>query len=145
MARGAPYAALSKNRIETMFKLLRPKKGKVFLDLGSGDGRVVTYFANKGVESYGIEINPIIFLISKLKMKKEKVNNAKIILGDYWNEDFSKYDYISLWVVPHTMPLLEKKLKKELKKGTLVVSNHLEFPNWKYKKHLNDVYLYQKS
>lgn len=143
MARGAPYAALSKNRIETMFKLLRPKKGKVFLDLGSGDGRVVTYFANKGVESYGIEINPLFYFISKIKTRR--LTKSHIYLGDYWKEDFSKYDYISLWVVPHTMPLLEKKLKKELKKGTLVVSNHLEFPNWKFKKHLNDVYLYQKN
>ena len=143
MIGGAPYAALSHNRIVTMYKLLKPKKGRRFLDLGSGDGRVVKYFAKKGVDSYGIEINPLIYVVSKFNTRGIKKSHIK--LGDYWGEDFSKYDYISLWVVPHTMPRLEKKLKKELKKGSLVVSNHLQFKKWKYEVVENDVYLYRKN
>lgn len=54
MIRGAPYAGISNSRINIMYELLDPKKGKLFLDLGSGDGRVVSYFAKKGVVSHGI-------------------------------------------------------------------------------------------
>ncbi len=142
---GAPYAALSKKRIKTMKELLNPKQGKKLLDLGSGDGRIVIAFNNDGIDAYGIELNPILVLVSKFKMRKQKLKSKKIIFGDYWRHDFSKYNYITVWVVPPTMGRLEKKLLKELKPGALVASNHLKFPNWKYSKKKNDVYLYKKQ
>lgn len=143
MIRGAPYAALSQKRKAAMFEILSPKKGKLFLDLGSGDGRVVSYFSKKGIKSYGIEINPLLYFVSKLKTRNLK--NAHIKLGDYWKEDFSRYDYIAVWVFPHTLDRLEKKFLREMRKGSFVVSNHYQFKNWKCKKSKNDIYLYEKN
>ena len=142
MFKGAPFAALSSNRIETMIELLQPEKDKRLVDLGSGDGRIVIAFAKKGIQSYGYEIIPIIYLWSLINLKRKKVMNAKITLGDYWNKDLSKFDYVAVWGTPYMMGRLEKKLLKELKPGSKVVSNHSQFPNWKAKKKKNDVYLY---
>lgn len=139
--RGAPYAGLSKKRIDIMMKFLNIKKGK-FVDIGSGDGRIVIAAAKHGVKSYGIEINPLLVLISQLKLRKEKLKNAHIIFGDCWKHSFSVYDYISLWGTQHMLNALENKLLSELKPGTRVVSNHYKFPNWKAKKSKNDVHLY---
>lgn len=141
---GAPFAALSQDRIKTMFRLLGPVKGKSFLDLGSGDGRIVMAASKKGLHANGYEINPLLVLISRLKLKKSKLS-GQIYLKDYWHDDLGKFDYISVWGLPPMMIRLEKKLLRELKPGTKVVSNHLQFPSWKFSKKENDVYLYIKS
>ncbi len=143
MFRGAPFAAISKSKINTMLKLLNTTKGKKFLDLGSGDGRIVNEASKRGLKAYGYEINPFLVLISRYKLKKSK-SNGRILLKNYWRENLGEFDLITVWGVPHMMKRLEKKLLKELKPGAKVVSNHLQFPNWKEKKSDNGVFLYIK-
>lgn len=141
MVRGAPFAALSKDRIKTFFELLKPVRGKRFLDLGSGDERIIIEASKYKLDSYGFEINPILLLISIIKIKRTG-SDGKVFLKDYWREDLSNFDYIAVWGVTTMMGRLEKKLLKELKPGAKVVSNHLTFPNWRCSKKKNDVYLY---
>jgi len=141
---GAPYAALGKKRVRTMFDLLEIEKGKSSIDVGSGDGRIVIEAAKHGLQAYGVEINPILFVISKLNIKRTGVKNAKILLKDMWQVDYSHYDYITVWGTKHMVRNLGIKLKKEVKPGTKIVSNHFQFENWKPKKIKNDVYLYTK-
>lgn len=143
MFRGAPFAAISKGKINTMLKLLNPSKGKKFLDLGSGDGRIVNEASKRVLKAYGYEINPLLVLISRYKLKKGG-SNGRILLKDYWRENLADFDYIAVWGLPHMMKRLEKKLLRELRPGTKVVSNHSKFPNWKAEKNENDVFLYIK-
>lgn len=145
LLRGAPFAGIGKERMRVMLELLNAKKGKSFVDVGSGDGRIVIEAARKGLNAYGIEINPLLVAISLWKIKESKLKNARILLKDFWKQDFSNFDYVSIWGTTHMMKFLEKKLLKELKPGAKVVSNHFQFPNWQPKKIKNDVYLYVKS
>lgn len=142
LIKGAPLAPLGRKRIETMFELLEIKSGKKLADLGSGDGRIVIEAAKHGITASGFEINPLLYLISKMKLKINKAKHSKIYCKSYWKEDLSSYDYITLYGTSHIMKGLEKKLLKELKPGAKVVSNHFRFPNLKVKKQINDVYLY---
>jgi cyclopropane fatty-acyl-phospholipid synthase-like methyltransferase len=142
--KGAPYAAIGITRLEDMLSLLELKKGEKLIDIGSGDGRIVIAAAKKGLDSYGIEINPLLVLVAKKRIKQQKLKNAHILLQDCWKYDISKFDYITIWGTTHMMKHLEKKLSKELKPGAKVVSNHFRFPNWKYKKVKDDVYLYER-
>lgn len=144
MLRGAPFAALSNSRIRTMFELLEVKKAAKFLDLGSGDGRIVLFASKVGLEAYGYEINPLLVIFSRIKIIKNK-SKGIIKLTDYWSKSLETYDYIAVWGVPMMMKRLEKKLLNELQPGAKVVSNHYPFPNWKTHKIKNDVYLYIKS
>ena len=66
---GPIFAPSSETAISTMLKLAKIKPGVRIADLGSGDGRVVRAFAKKGVEVHGFEINPLLVLISKNKIK----------------------------------------------------------------------------
>jgi precorrin-6B methylase 2 len=142
LIKGAPFAPLGKKRMEAMFELLNCEKGKKLVDLGSGDGRIVIAAVKYEIKAYGFEINPLIAFVSKIKIRKLKLKNAKVYIKDYWKIDLSDFDCVTLYGTPHIMGNLEKKLLKELKPGAKVVSNHFKFPNLKVVKQLNDVYLY---
>src|SRR3989344_5383126 len=98
---GAPflpsYIKNGKVKLESLFNLLRENSCKKFMDLGSGDGRVVIDFAKAGFESYGVEINPLLVLWSKLKIKKLGLKNAKIKWGNIWPTDLSGFDSVFIF------------------------------------------------
>src|SRR3989344_9046692 len=57
------------------------KKGEKVIDLGSGDGRLMIAFAKKGCSVEGVEINPILVLISKIWIRKAGLKDkAKVRL-----------------------------------------------------------------
>ncbi len=80
---GAPflpsYRRQKREILKPLFELARQAPGNKFVDLGSGDGRVVIEFAKQGFESWGVEFNPILVLWSRIKIKKLKSQNAKVV------------------------------------------------------------------
>lgn len=145
MVRGAPYAPLGKQKIETMLKLLNVKSGEKAVDLGSGDGRIVVGMAKKGAIAHGYEINPLLVLIAKWKIKKLGLqNNAHIYWGDFWGKNLSSFDIVTVYLAPHSMKPVEEKLRRELKSNARVAVNYSPFPTWKPKKTLEKIYLYQQ-
>jgi len=141
---GAPFEPMPKSKIEEAIKLAGLKKGSKVVDLGSGKGDVVIELAKAGINAYGYEINPFLFLYSWLRIKKLKLKNAKIKLANFWNQDLSCYDAVILFQIGYIMARLEKKLKKELKEGAKVISYYWKFPNWKPIKSKGRLYLYRK-
>ena len=145
MAFGAPFATVAQNRIDTMIKNLKLKKGQRMVDLGSGDGRIVISFARLGVEAHGYEINPVLVYLSRFKIKRAGLEKKAFIhFKDYWQEDLSKFDAVTLYGIGHMMGRLEKKLKKEFK-GGMVASNYFRFPGLKPFKIENKVVFYRIS
>jgi len=142
---GAPYASIGKRRMSDMIELLDPQKGKKLADLGSGDGRIVIEASKRGLESHGFEINPILFLVSKIKQRRAKLSKTDIHRADYWQNDLSSFDYITIYATQHMVNRMEKKLLQELRPGSKVVSNHYKFPNWKTAREKNDIFLYIKE
>lgn len=144
MILGAPYAATRDIKMKIMLDMLRFKKGDNFVDLGSGDGRFVIEAARRGTEAHGYEMNPILVLISKRNIAKANLSDkAKIHWKSYWSVDLEKYNKIAVFGIKHIMPSLEKKLKKELRKESLVASNHFKFPNWKITEKKENLFLYK--
>lgn len=141
---GGPYAPAAHNRIATMIALTKPKKGEKMVDLGSGDGRIVIEFAKLGIESHGYEINPILVLWSKLKIRQAGVSHKAFIhFKDYWLLDFSKFNIVAFFVSPLVVGRVKNKVKKEMKSGSRAVSNSFKLPGLKHKKEENKVYLYE--
>lgn len=144
--KGAPYAVTNKRKIDRIISLLskRVKDGKV-VDLGSGDGRLVIALAEQGYQVQGYEINPFLSFLSQKRIKKYKLGHKAFInRKDYWQEDLSSYRVVVVFGVFYMMPKLEKKLKRELESGAVVISNYFRFPNWKPREKKNGVYVYIK-
>lgn len=106
-----------------MVEMVNKYKPKHILDLGSGDGKLVMALGKEGYKVDGVEIDPVLVLRSRLALKKAKLTNTEIHLGNMWTFDISKYDMIVVYVVQRFIPKLEKKLLNEMKPGTFIISN----------------------
>ncbi|MFY9493461.1 MAG: class I SAM-dependent methyltransferase [Minisyncoccia bacterium] len=133
---GAPflpsYRRRKKEILGPLFELARSAPGNKFVDLGSGDGRVVMEFARQGFESWGVEFNPALVLWSRIKIKRSKIKsqNAKIVWASFWNFDLGSFDIIYIYQLTSVNALLADKFKKELKNGALIISAGFFLPNF---------------
>lgn len=127
--KGAPFVAVEPEVVKEVMKLAEIKGDDVFYDLGSGDGRLVVAAALKGAkQAYGVEIDPLRVAYSRLWLKIFRLKNAQILKQDIFKTDLSKATVVNLYLLQSTNEKLERKLKKELKKGTRVISTAFTFP-----------------
>ena len=103
-----------------------------FYDLGCGRGSVVVSIKGSfpSLEVYGVEKNIIRVFFTKLKsmILRRKV---KLQYQDMFKVDLKNADVVYTYLWYDLMPILEEKLKKELKKGSIVITNTSNFLNWK--------------
>jgi ribosomal protein L11 methylase PrmA len=128
---GPPFVASDDETTKEMIALVKKYKGKRVIDLGSGDGKLVIALARAGYEAYGIELNPLLVWKSKQIIREQKIKNAHIFWGSFWNTDFSSYDMIVIYGIKHIMERLGGKLQNELKQGSHIITNFFIFPQWK--------------
>lgn len=144
--RGAPYLPTFRSKLNIMFDLIRiqiqrkcssPNKnaGLQFVDLGSGDGRVVFRAAREGLfhKSVGYEINPTLHLFAQARklITPKYWQTTRFECRDLWNIQLNKYDVIAVYGLAPIMDRLGSKMKEELKPGAIVVSNVFEIPGWR--------------
>ncbi len=125
----APFVPSKLAAIRKILKIAGIKKGKKFYELGSGDGRVVMEAAKMGAEGVGIEQSWIRVLYSRRKAKN--LDNAKFLHGNIFSRNYKDADLVFVYLLPVGVKKLENKLKKDLKKGSLVITQTYHFQNWK--------------
>lgn len=131
----APYVPTKIEAIRKILKFAGVKKGKRFYELGSGDGRVVIQAAKLGADSFGIEQSLLRVLFSKFSASRLHLKKAYFIHGNIFRRNYLDTDVIYIYLLPKGVDRLEEKLKKELKKGSIVITQTYHFKNWKpYKK-----------
>lgn len=79
---GAPYVPTKNQDVDLALDLLKLKRGQTLLELGSGDGRLLKAAAQRGWRAVGYEINPIMWLISKLRLWPHR-HLARVELANY--------------------------------------------------------------
>lgn len=128
---GAPFVPLEPQIVEQVMLYAQIKPGDTFYDLGSGDGRIVIAAALRGANAYGVEIDKLRVLYARLWIFFLQLRQQAIILEqDLFTVDLSGADIVCLFLLQETNEKLEKKLEKELKPGTRVISVAFSFPNW---------------
>jgi hypothetical protein len=110
---GAPYLPTRKKQILDAIKLANLKSGDYVVDLGSGDGAVQKVLAERGVHSLGYEINPYLFLISKLRLYKHR-KIAKVKLSNFWEQNLPpETSTVFVFLLDKYMERLDVKLKDQ--------------------------------
>src|SRR5436190_1675929 len=81
--KGAMYVPTKQTEVDRFLKEAHLKPGKVFLELCSGDGRVVrTAVKSYGVLGVGIDVNPVLIFISRIFVKLQHVENITFKVGN---------------------------------------------------------------
>ena len=121
---GAPFVPSSQKDIDEILKKAKLKKGMVFMELGSGDGRVViSAVRDYGVYGIGVEIHPFLLIFSRFLARFQKINNAQFKGENFFNIDLKKADVVFLFLFPKTLRKLKEKFLTECKKNTLIISH----------------------
>ena len=139
---GAPYVPTMKKQSEVALELLDLRKGQVLYELGCGDGRVLLKAKEMGLKSIGYELNPILYLIAKIRTFKAR-NEIEVRYGNFWTADLGNADGVYVFLFNKFMKKLDKKLSKELKKGAKLASYAFKIPDKKIIAENQAVFLYK--
>lgn len=81
---GPPYLPTLQPQVKASLDLLDIKPGQTMLELGCGDGKLLVAAAQRGWYVIGIELNPILVLVCKLRTWRYR-KQVRVVLGNYWD------------------------------------------------------------
>ncbi|MFO1321562.1 MAG: class I SAM-dependent methyltransferase [Burkholderiales bacterium] len=100
------------------------------LDIGSGTGTVLAQLATRvsaAVELHGIELAPLPHAIARVRARMSR-NRFAVKRQDFWQCDLSRYDVVYAFLSPVPMPALWRKVRAEMRPGSLFISNTFAVP-----------------
>ena len=108
---------------------LLPPYPLLFADLGAGLGGPLVFLAGERAESLfqGVEASPLTWLAGSLRTWPVR-RNCSIRLGSLWSEDLAPYQVVYAFLSPAPMPELFAKARREMRPGSLFISNSFGVP-----------------
>lgn len=124
-----PLYLSSRQAIEEIVRCLPERPGIKVVDLGCGLGGMLNGLARHraDIELHGVEMAPFNWLASRLRLGRR----AQIRLGSLWQEDLSDYDVVYAYLSPAPMVRLWEKVRREMRPGSLFISNSFAVPGRK--------------
>ena len=109
--------------------LLPRDRGFTFLDLGCGLGGVLAHLARARPcgRYHGVEMAPVPFALCWLRALLIG-RNCRVTWDDFRNLDLGRYEVIYAYLSPAAMPGLWEKASREMRPGSLLVSNSFAVP-----------------
>jgi hypothetical protein len=136
---GAPYLPTLKKQTLTALELVDLKPGQMLLELGSGDGTVLVAAAKAGLNVVGIELNPLLVVVSWLRTRRYR-KQVRIIWGDFWQVQWpGDADSVFAFLLDRFMPRLDKRMQMFKKP---LASFAFQVPGRQPSAEKNGVYLY---
>ena len=120
---------LSSARAARALSLLLPAGGGFrLLDLGCATGSVLTHLARARPDGryHGIELAPLSFALARWRARRNPA--VRVTWGDFWRADLAQYDVVYAYLSPAAMPRLWEKARREMRPGSLFVSNGFAVP-----------------
>lgn len=140
------------NLLPLIIDAMKLKDNEVFMDLGSGDARVLIAARKKSkIRGIGIEISPFTAMLSRFRIwqKVGFVSNIQIKCENFLRSDISQADVIYCNLNSTALLLLKEKFATELKKGARVYSLGVEIPEVKFTEKTDvgdlNLYMYKKA
>lgn len=149
---GAPFVPTSSKIVDEILEKASLKKGQVFLELGSGDSRVIRTAVRKyRVKGIGVDVNPVLIWYSRFFAFLQKLPNIKFLNQNISKTDFSKADVIFIFLLPKLIKRIKYKFETDCRKSTLIISHGFKIEGfekylvWKIKRDVFPTYYYKLS
>jgi len=139
---GPPYVPTLRRNMDAALDLLDLKQGQTMLELGSGDGRVLVAAAKRGINVVGIELSPLLVIISWLRTRRYR-KHVRIIWGNYFATKWPTADAIFTFMIPRQMAKLDKRIEQWHKKPVRLASFAFAIPGKKPAATYHGVYHYE--
>jgi predicted RNA methylase len=122
------YVPTPQNVVDAMLELAEVTARDVVYDLGSGDGRIpITAALRYGARGVGIEIDPFYLRDAFDNLKKAGVGDrVRFLNQDMFEADISEATVVTLFLLPQVNQRLIPKLRRELRRGTRIVSHQYD-------------------
>lgn len=145
---GAPSVPTPQKMVKKMVRAMDIKKGRIYYDLGAGDGRILKEIAQRKGMGIGFEYTPVTYLLAKIKLIGKKNKNTKVYWKNFYKTSYKNASGIFCFLSPKAMKKLEDKLEKDLDYGDRVISYAFKLPHRKPKniirtKGLANIYIYE--
>lgn len=124
-----PLFLSNRRAIHALSELLPEGRPVRLLDVGCGTGTVLAGLANlrPADQLEGVEIAPLPFGIAKLRARLSH-GRFTVSRHDLWSESLAPYDVVYAFLSPVPMPALWRKVRAEMRPGSLFVSNTFDVP-----------------
>ena len=124
-----PYFPTHRKMYEAILALLPKVSGLRFVDIGCGGGTLLAFLARRRPDAHflGVEISPMAYFLSRLRTAR--LPQATVKFKSFWTLDLGHYDVVYAFLAPGPMPDIWEKAKREMRTGTLFISNTFEVPD----------------
>ena len=139
---GPPYVPTLHKQVDTALQLLDLQPGQTLLELGSGDGRVMLEAAKRGCKVIGIEINPVLVVVSYFVTWHYR-HQVRIIWGSFWGAPWPRADAVFTFMLPRYMRRLDARMERWRPEKVRLASYAFVIPDKEPIKVENGVYLYE--
>ncbi len=101
----APWVPTSKKDLNRIYKIVWLEDGEKFLEIWCGTSVVSLYMAKNKPNSFivGIELSPVLYIISKIKIFFSWYKNIKIIYGNALKINLAEYNVLYVFGLPDTI------------------------------------------
>ena len=125
------YVPTAQPIVDRMLDMAKVKPGDYVIDFGCGDGRMVISAAKRGARGYGVDINPVRINEANENAKKAGVTDrVEFKIADLFEEDLSKGDVMTMYLLPEINLRLRPKILNDMKPGTRIVSHDFSMGEW---------------
>ncbi len=143
VAYGAPYLPTLKPQRQDAFKLLNLQPGQLFVDLGSGDGRMLSLAASQGLRAVGYELNPLLVIVARLYNFRYR-RQVRVVWGNFWKADVSKANGVFVFLIARHMARFDKFMQAQnFNQPVRLVSYTFMIPGKKPVKKSGALFLYE--
>lgn len=126
----SPWWRVNAKNAKALCKYAKINSRDIVYELGSGDAEFIIAAAKHyGAKTIGIEIDPLRYYISKVRVFLIGIGNkVTLYKKNFYDVDVSSTTIVFVYLVPRALERLLPKLKKELKKGTKIISYRYKIP-----------------
>jgi hypothetical protein len=124
-----PLYLSGRGEVDALAGLLPEGARLRLLDAGCGLGTVLARLAERSAATRleGVESALVPWLIACLRAALTG-RRFSVAWGSLWRADFGRYDVVYAFLSPEPMPRLWRKAQREMRPGTLLVSNSFAVP-----------------